>query len=287
MHPLTAPILRSSVALVLLAVAACGGGGGGTPGLMGGSGPSEMQPETGTVFLWLGADKDATVSCGRPGDGCPDGNNNFGLHGFLTVEGRILGIQRIYTHFDLPTFPEGTVIEEAYFEMFHPAAREDGMTDDVKIPVTLANARWNPRTITWNNQPNPVTAGSINTINLNSQDWSGTGNIAGTVRSWLANPDGNHGLVTFWNTSMSPGIAKGFYSINDIRRRIDDLGPAPRLVMKITLPDGATTNDIVLSPFLQPDHDLPTQPGQAITMLEVSTGEGGNFPAAWDVKRGL
>ena len=286
MSPRPTALPVAFLAALLLLLPACGGGGGGANPTTPPTNPDMREPHTGTVFLWLGADMDAHVSCGRPGDGCPEGNTNYGLHGTLPVAGSILAIKRIYVHFSMPTFPAGSVLEEAWFEMFHPGTREDGMTDDVKIPVTIAAGPWLPRTITWNNQPNANTAGSISTIKLNSAEWSSTGNIRQTVGGWINDPDSNYGLVTFWNTNMNPGIEKGFYSINDIRRRLDDMGPTPRLLMRVRLPDGATSNDIVLPPFLAPGHDLPTQPGQPITMLEVSPGEGGNFPSAWRVRRG-
>ena len=277
------------VLLFVLALAwlpGCGRTGGMTPvGPVGTTTPAPSEPVSGTVYIWIGAGKDAHVSCGRPAGGCPEGNTNYGLMGSLSVAGWELAIKSAYVYFDMPQLPDGTEIQEAYFEMYHGGAREDGKTDDVLIPVARVGSTWDPRTITYNNQPNKTPGARETAINLNSQDWSGTPNIVGIVNDWMANPQSNHGLVTSWSPLQAPYIEKGFYSINHPSRTLDDMGLAPRLLLKVQLPPGTDSNDIFLPAFLPVGHDLPTQPGQAITMMR--TAGGAEWPADWNVRQGL
>jgi hypothetical protein len=235
---------------------------------------------SGTVYLWVSADKDTFASCGLQANGCPEQNLNYGQHGTLSVAFNGVALKKTYVHFTPPTFPAGTVIEEAYFEMNHGGQNEDGQSDDIDIPVAAAVADWSPMTLTWANQPNNDLTGGFTSINLISQDWSGTPDISTTVIGWHDNPSTNTGLAIYW-PNASPGIEKGFYSNNDISRTASDLGKAPRLLIKAQFPEGTSTDDMQLG-FLPADNDLDL-PGQ---ILMVRFQSNSDWPADWEVRKG-
>jgi hypothetical protein len=234
------------------------------------------------VFLWLGADKDAFVSCGRAGPPCPLQDRNFGREGFVSVSKSAIELRKGYVHFGLPTLPPGTVVEEAYFEMYHPAQREDGQTDDIQIPVGRASGAWTALGLTLGNEPNRSLVGGETAIKLNSMNWSGTPNISHIVRDWYATPASNNGFYLYWSQE-TPGIDKGFYSNNDVRRRVDNLGLSPRLLVRVRLAAGRSASEIVLPPLLA-DNDLSFS-GRSVLMGLVRAGS--DWPAEWMVRKGL
>lgn len=243
--------------------------------------PPEDEEASGTVFLWVSSDKDAYTSCG--GVGCPEGGNNYGTQGFLPVANNppINVLKKGYVHFTPPTFPEGTEIQEAYFEMFHGATMEDGHTDDIDIPVAEGAGAWSPLTLTHANQPNPDLTGSFTTINLKSNAWSGTPNIADRVIAWHDTPSSNNGLVTYW-VYAGAGVEKGFSSNNHTSRTATDLGQAPRLLIKAKFPDGTSTSDMQLG-ALPADNDIDL--GTEVLMVRFQSGD--DWPEEWAVTRGL
>lgn len=260
---------------LLLALAGCSSPPTGTGGE-----PVEGSA-SGTVFLWLGSDADTYVSCETGGPPCPGEELNFGTDDFLRVAFSAVALKKTYVRFALPDLPDGSVLTEAYFELYHPGTREDGQSDDISIPVAPAAGPWSPMTLTLANEPNPQLTGGDYDINLNSAEWSGTADLATLVRDWLADPGSNHGFYVYW-PDADAGIEKGFYSNNHSSRTEDDLGRAPRLLMRVELPDGATSDDITL-PAIPPDNDLPFD-GQTILMMRVAGGE--DWPAGWEVRRG-
>ena len=235
---------------------------------------------SGTVYLWVSADKDAYTSCG--GSGCPEQNNNYGTQGFVPVANNppLNILKKAYVHFTPPTFPEGTEIEEAYFEMFHGGTNEDGSTDAIDIPVAEAIAAWSPLTITHANQPNTDLTGGFTTIDLRSAAWSGTPDISATVIDWLETPATNHGLVSYW-VYQGTGVEKGFSSNNHTSRTANDLGQAPRLLIKAIFPDGTSTDDMQLG-ALPPDNDIDL--GTSVLMVEFRSSS--DWPEDWDVSVG-
>jgi hypothetical protein len=235
---------------------------------------------SGTVCLWIGADKDAYVTCGRT-VGCEEGDHNHGQDIYLVVAGWELAHKRSYVHFLLPILPEGTEIMEAYLEFHHPGKNEDGNTDNVDIPVQKASGDWSPMDLTWNNQP-AFTPSQLFTIDLKSQAWSGSSNIVAAVTDMFGDPESDYGFVLWWTELTGVGIEKGFHSNNCMDRTASDLGSSPRLLVKIKLPSGKTTSDISL-PALPLDNDLPFE-GQEILMLRFSSGS--NWPEDWDVTVG-
>jgi len=230
--------------------------------------------ESGTVYLWIGADKDTYVSA-------RESNRNFGGNGFLVVAGNqdLSIIKRSYVHFLIPNLPEGTEIEEAYLELYHPGKNEDGKRDDISIPVVRAVKNWSPLTMTYDDQPNSFPSSHEFSLNLRSQAWSGSDDIVSLVRQIFDNPDTFHGFVLFWPDVQLLGIEKGFYSNNSQDRTAGDMGRSPRLLVKVTLPDGKSTDDITLPPFPS-DNDLEFD-GQDVQMLRYAGGD--DWPEDWNV----
>lgn len=247
-----------------------------------GDGGDENGSPGSTVFIWVGSDKDSYVSCGQSGPPCPEESINYGDSNMLIVARTGVALKKSYVHFGLPILPEGSTVEEAYFEMYHPGKNEDGQTDDVSIPLARAASSWSPLEITFENEPNPQLTGEEYTINLNSQDWSGSPNIVDIVIDWYDNPSSNHGFYIYWD-QLNPGIEKGFYSNNDVQRTADDLGKSPRLLLKVVLPNGQSSDAITL-PAIPPDNDLAFD-GQEIIMARFRVAE--SWPEDWNVTMGL
>jgi hypothetical protein len=235
---------------------------------------------SGTVCFWISATKDAHVSYGRTGE---EVDQNFGLNGSLVVAVGPIARKRSYVDFSLPTFPAGTEVQAAKLELYHSGKNEDGYTDDITMNVARipSGETWTPAAITWNNRPDrggnfaPETS-----IPLRSQNWSGTPDIAGYVREMIANSSAYNGFVIWLDDGSFPQqVEKGFYSDNDIRRKQNDLGLAPRLLVRVKLPDGKSTDDITL-PFLPSGHDLQNLP-QPVTTLRFTRSD--SWPTEWNV----
>ena len=232
-----------------------------------------------TVCLWIAADQDTYASYGRQGE---EGDLNFGRHGMLGVATGPLGRKRAYVDFPRPIFPAGTNIYYAKLELYHPAKNGDGTTDDITLNgMTIRNEAWSPLTLTWNNRPDRQTAAMMEfPLYLRSQAWSGSGNIIYYARDMFTNPAGHFGfMISLSDEFFAKQIDKGFYSNNDIRRKQNDLGNAPRLLVKVKLPPGSTKNDIRLPAFLPPDHDLGHLPQPVTTLVSVASDD---FPAEWN-----
>ncbi|MCG6914303.1 DNRLRE domain-containing protein [bacterium BMS3Abin03] len=239
------------------------------------TGPVNTSQSSQTVYLWISADKDTYVSKDEK-------ERNFRQSSNLSVAGSQIALKRSYVHFTLPTLPVSTKIEEAYLELYHSGKNEDGKTDDIMMPVAKCPFQWNPLTLTYEKEPTPISTseGSFR-IKLRSQDWSGSENINVLMGDYFANPQDFFGFIIQWHY-QSLGIEKGFYSNNHISRTVSDLGLAPRLLVKLTLPDGKTVNDITLPSVLPADNDLNFNSGATVLMINSVTG-GNNWPASWDV----
>lgn len=232
------------------------------------------------VCLWIGSDKDTYASYGREGT---EAEWNFGRHGNLAVAAGMLARKNSYVHFTPPTLPEGAEILEAKLELFHGGMNEDGYgTDDVTLNVgVIRNEPWSPGTLTWNNRPDRGgVAPADYPLRLRSQAWSGTPNIVDAVKGMISDPSTNYGFVISYRESfMERQLDKGFYSNNDHRRKQNDLGLSPRLLVKIKLPPGKTTDDMRLG-FLPTDHDLGAIP-QPIVMVRFTGSDA--WPPDWNV----
>lgn len=229
------------------------------------------------VCLWIAADKDAHVSYGRAGE---EADRNFGKQGSLIVSGlqSITPGKTSYIHFPSPIVPSGSEVLEARLEVFMGGKNEDGTPDDITINGgMMTGTPWSPETVTWNTRPggnNP--APSHFTMRLRSQNWCNSQNIAGFATEMIANPGKYDGLALHLPTQVN--AHKSFYSNNDIRRKQNDLGLSPRLLVKLKLPAGKTASDISM-PFLISDTDLAL--ARPILMVRFSTGA--EWPKDWNV----
>ncbi len=124
--------------------------------------------------------------------------------------------------------PEGTQVHEAETELFHSGKNEDGASDDI----------------------------TMNVMPVQSEPWHGTRDISELVRQIYASPDRYDGFrVSLPAGFTTRQVEKGFYLDNDIRRTSTSMGRSPRMLLKLKLPAGSSTGDIVM-PFLPTDHDL-------------------------------
>lgn len=194
-----------------------------------------------------------------------------------------------YVKFIMPVMPQGSVVEEAYFEVFHGGKNEDGTTDDITFNVSEVEQPFNARTVTWNNGPDGrlFVAGqpiSPNSNRFRSQDWCSTPNISGLIQKYIDEPSTNNGFrVTISDLRT---YYKGFYSVNSFGRTRTELGKAPRIVMKIRMPAGTANSSNISWPNVPADHDLARFPtGQNIKISEYQFG-GADFPPSWNVKKG-
>jgi hypothetical protein len=236
-----------------------------------------------TVCMWIAADKDTYASFGRTGE---EGDLTFGRNGTLAIAVGPVGRKRAYLNFPHPNFPGGTEITFAKIELYHPGKNEDGTSDDIQIDISsIRTEPWNPATLSWNNRPDRSAPYSSEfSLMLRSQAWSGTGDIRGFIEDVFDNPSSHYGfMLSMPDGFFSTQIEKGFYSNNDIRRKQDDLGLSPRLLLKVKLPAGKTMNDITL-PFLATDNDLGNLPRPIRMVNIVQTDE---FPDDWKVSPNL
>ncbi len=236
--------------------------------------------QSGVVCLWIGSDMDTYASYGREGS---EANLSFGRNGSLSVAAGMLSRKISYVHFTPPTLPEGTEVLDAKLELFHGGKNEDGYgTDDVTLNVgVIRNEPWSPMTLTWNNRPD---RGGIPPaeypLRLRSQAWSGTASIVDAVKGMIADPSTNYGFVISYRENfMERQLDKGFYSNNDYRRKQNDLGLSPRLLVRIKLPPGKTTDDMRLG-FLPANNDLGGIQ-QPITMVRFIGSD--SWPQDWNV----
>jgi hypothetical protein len=229
------------------------------------------------VAMWIAADMDTHTSFQEP-------QRNFGQIPLVVAD--LPKGKPTYVRFLMPTLP-GIEVLRAKLELFHSGKNEDGLTDDIQIPVVSNTLPWSPCTLTWNNAPQPFTGNEF-VLNLRSQAWSGTTTddpkLLAAVARQLLHPDQNHGFI-FNYPATFPGIEKGFYSDNELSRTSTNLDRAPRLLLIVKLAPGATSSVITLPP-LPPDNDLNTAapPGTGtILMLKVAPAPGLIWPPSWDV----
>jgi hypothetical protein len=201
------------------------------------------QTAEGTVYYWITSDADTYVECVSIGGACNGSEIDHSGYDFITVGHNVNAIQRSYVNFPRPGFPPGTVIEEAYFELFHSGKNEDGKSDDILMDVHKVRSGWNAGQLTYTNQPIPVGGGGEFRMKLESQDWSGTENIGFDPEKEFGPAGIFEGFLVFIS-NYEPGYVKGFYSGNHKSRTLTDLGLAPRLLLKVTLPSGTSTNDV-------------------------------------------
>jgi hypothetical protein len=245
------------------------------------NGPVDQGTASGTVCIWLSSDKDTYVSCGRTA-GCEESEHNFGTFDHLVVAGGQNGRKRSYVHFVIPNVPEGTEVLEAYFELYHSGKNEDGKTDDIRIPFGELTEPFAPLTVNWDTRPDPGFTEGARLLKLHSQAWSGSEDIKDIVAGYFANPETHLGFFISWSESLHGGleIEKGFYSNNERDRTQNELGRAPRLLVKVKFPEGKSTADMTV-PFMTTDNDL-TDLARPTLMLLFRQGD---WPEDWEVTK--
>lgn len=240
--------------------------------------PSHVELGDGDVFLWIAADYDAVLRCSDSNQ-CAEGDTNYGLDGYLAASNETVDRKASYLHFPVPELPPGTEIVEAYVELYHGGVMEDGKPDEQCLPVAPAVAPWEYDTITWNNQPNTMflSPGGAFRIAVETDAWSGTGNIAGHVQSLVTGALPNDGFAFFAPQPGAPFIDKGFDSNNTFTRKTDDLGLAPRLLVRARLPETAERR--IEMPELDERNDLPFN-GDTIVIGYAEAGA--DWPESWE-----
>ena len=237
-------------------------------------GPTESQQ----YVYWITASEDTYASCGRTA-ACEEGDLNFGRHGFLAVAAGPLGYKRSYIDFALPDFPEGTIVDYAKLEMYHPGQNEDGAGDNITLSAgAIFGSDWSESTLTWNMRPDvgaSAPSGNI-PIYLRPQDWSGSSNISNAMQQAIDDVMNFQGFVVNVGPSFfSQQIEKGFYSTNYTLRTRDDMDRAPRLLLKVTVPAGSG-----LAGSFLPTGFVNGPGGAPVNYRFVS---GTEFPATWEV----
>lgn len=189
------------------------------------------------AFLWLAADKDAWVGC--MAQNCADGDQNHGTLFSLDAAAPTIppGIKRIYVEFYLSELPSGTVVEEAYINLYEDSRQVPGNTTR---PVIRTTEEWDPRDINHNNQPMAIgplsedaRLGAFRAVN----EWRGTlpgGNLAAIVQEHLAYPSRNHGFLV--NNPSNTTYLRSFRSDNAPSRTETEMDFSPRLLLKVRLP---------------------------------------------------
>lgn len=230
-----------------------------------------------TYYLWLSADADTYVECFvGPGGGCAGGDINHAGSQQL-VSAAVGGTRkRIYVNFPKPSFPQGTVIEEAYFELYHSGKNEDGKSDNISLNVTRVPITWTASEVTYNDQPlEPGNFGEFY-LKLESQAWSGSDNIAYAMSQAYLESQPFEGFAVDI-PRPEPGYEKGFYSSNHPSNSLGDPGFAPRMLMKVTLPEGAVVSDIQLRDF-----NSDSAGSQIFSFLFRN---GNQWPSDWEIAR--
>ena len=240
------------------------------------------------VFLWIAAYKDTYVDSHDPRTfACVDDLRvAFFPRGELDIV-----LRRTYVDFVMPQLPAGSDITEAYLNLYNPASRGDGTSDNILIPVREARAYWPACTLTWATQPEPnnVFVGNGNfQLRLRSQSWFGTENIDSTVRRMFDNPNTNEGFILYLPAPPQgeQSAQKAFWSNNHRSRTATDVGLAPRLLVRVRLPSGTDASEIVMPP-LPADNDLGAL-GDAVRILRIADAANSNspWPPGWEVARG-
>ena len=229
---------------------------------------------SGTVYYWISTDADTYVECIGVVGPCQSFDVDRSGSDGLVVAHTASVIKRTYVNFPKPAFPPGTKIEEAYFELYHSGKNEDGKTDNIQLSVTRVRNAWSAGQLRYVNQPVPVESGGEFRMRLESQAWSGTQNIGFDMNQDLIDGSTLEGFVVFISP-FEPGYEKGFYSGNHTSRTLGDLGFAPRLLLKVTLPEGMSTDDVTF-PGLHTD-------GSAGSFFGIEFRNSSNWPADWDI----
>ncbi len=227
---------------------------------------------TGTVYYWISSDADTYVECLTIAGGCSGGDIDHSGYDFVAVAHTSSEIRRAYVNFPQPSFPSGTVVEEAYFELYNIQKNNDGKSDDILLDVNRVHKDWNAGQITYSNQPILTGNGAEFNMKMRSQNWCGTIDIGSFMQQDLLTASNFNGFLVSIQ-SYEPGYDKGFCSGNHKSRTLTDLGLAPRLLLKVKLPAGFTTDDVQ---FTKTHAD-----GQGGSYVGFRFRQGADWPADW------
>jgi len=241
------------------------------------------------VFLWIAGYRDTSLDTALP-------NPAAGCDPELRVGQFVESVRRTYVDFMLPQLPAGSQVTEAYLNLYHPARRGDGTTDNINISVQRTSDNWEacptPASLTFS-------PGFDFNLDLRSQDWSGSEDIHVLINDLIANPTGFEGFMLHHLSGGGIPVQKSFYSDNHQSRTRNDLGLSPRLLLRVQLPPGLDASAITL-PQLPGNNDLgdvrrrpgPPQwlaflfppPPANVRMMEIEQATASSpWPPAWAV----
>ncbi|MBX3744933.1 MAG: DNRLRE domain-containing protein [Verrucomicrobiae bacterium] len=234
------------------------------------------------VSLWITAYKDTYVDRREP-------DRRFGCEPDVRVASLLVEpvpvTRRTYVHFVLPRLPAGSQIGKAFLNLYNPDFSNP--PENAPIHARTAVRHWDPCDLTWNNQPEePGFLSSADFgIKYRNRDWCGpTASIRQFIEPIFANAAAHEGFIIF--TPVQPSQQKAFLSNNHSSRTANDLGLAPRLLVRVKLPPGTTAADIRIPP-LPADNDLGAL---GVHVLLVAVADAADdlepFPAAWNVFEG-
>lgn len=262
------------IAISIYTLAGIGCAGGKIP-LVPPNQPQQNQPTQKFItYFWLAADKDAYVTSIQD---WPHG----GLFWDNIGTGTVNGTQRTYVHFFMPTLPAGAKILDARINLYEDSQMWPGQAG---FDIGTTNDDWNPETIIWSDQPNPpgplgtgATFGAYTTYNV----WRGSTDVKNIVQQQFDNPSTNFGFV-LQSHDIYGEVVRSFSSVNNLSRTSDDMGQAPRLLLKVETDTRLELSD-VLATSLTPDNELsPRLPGQVLVLL-MRSGTDTGWPTDWDV----
>ena len=200
---------------------------------------------------------------------------------------------RTYLRFELPDLPAGSKVEEAYLHLFN--------TQDLRyvgngrsIPIRETSA-WSARTVTFAQPIAPFTTGGAR-LHVFPKDWCRSDDLSTFVQRHFDDPSTNDGfMLTYGTSAVYDGSAAAFVSLNESRtpRMFGlpypglDVSAAPRLLVKVELPPGATAGDVVPPPTDNPDDPLGrsrTGMGTFAPPPRMLIEPGSDWPPAWRVR---
>lgn len=226
------------------------------------------------TYFWLAAIKDANVRSDMPEF------NGGGLFSLVVAHGAPNGEQRSYIKFFMPQLPSGSKVLEAYINVYEDSRQQPG---NGEINIGTAQAEWDPATITWTNQPNPVgplsVGAHIGTF-ISENMWRTSGDIKLVVQDQLDNPSTNYGWIL--DNSSSYDFTRSFTSMNAPSGRTQtDLDKGPRLLMKVqsTVP----LNSSNIGTTVTGSNELGTMYGFGVDILVYKISSGGDWPSSWEI----
>lgn len=228
-----------------------------------------------TTYFWLAAVKDAYVRSDIPEF---NGSGAFSLN---VAHGIPNGEHRTYFKFFMPQLPDGSEIVEAYINVYEDS--ETGQPGSGGIPIATAQEEWDPDSLTWIKQPNPVGPSSAGTqigSFISANMWRTSGDIKLIVQEHLDNPATNFGWMLD-NTSVFDFI-RSFTSMNAPSGRTQlELDKGPRLLIKVqsTVP----LNENNIGTTVTGSNELGSMYGFDEDILVYNISSGGTWPESWEI----